>query len=420
MMTEPLDRDERVRAAVRSHIAAQPVPPPNLARIVARAERGARPARRPRWMIQAVAAAVAVVVCATVTSVTLTRQRTGYGVAPVYSPDRIPDFTQLPAPEVVWPDAVRRLPLQLPDESRYRITDTTGGDDLLVVSAGREAGPLFFDPDTGAVRRVATPSVADGLNAPKVSTALIAGDRVVWFVTGRRAGEAVREAWTAPRAGGAATKLADLPASAIDARPVLAGEAVIWEQGLPGGGKDDIVVKRLSLRDGKVGDVPGSRGYWLSTIPGWITSQYGGTPFGEPERSGTLIEVATGRRVHWKANDEMTSSVYCGPDWCTGGNVAQHAALQGLDGGGYLDLGEIGHLSPGLEGRLATGTLDMRQVVWDRGSGRAAEIKPGQPRERLGGFDPAFSAFGSGHGSPALVWWTQDGTPMMLDLKRLW
>jgi len=58
--------------------------------------------------------------------------------------------------------------------------------------------------------------------------------------------------------------------------------------------------------------------------------------------------------------------------------------------------------------------------VWDRGSGRAAEIKPGQPRERLGGFDPAFSSFGSGHGSPVLVWWTQDGTPMMLDLKRLW
>jgi hypothetical protein len=375
-------------------------------------------------MVQAVAAAVAVVACGTVTAVALTRAEPRYAVAPIYSPDRIPDFTRLPEPHVVWPEAVRRLPAKLPDDSYYRITDTTGGNDLLVISQGREAGPLLFNPDTGAVRRVTTPTVTDGLNAPRVTTALLAGDRVVWFLTGRRAGEAVREAWTAPLAGGTATKLADdLPAGAVDAsRTVLAGDAVIWEQGLPGDGKDDIIIKRLSLRDGKVGDVPGSRGYWLSTVPGWITSQYGGTPFGEPERTGTLVEVATGRRLHWKANDEMDSSVYCGPEWCTGGNVAHHAAFQDLDGGGYLELGEIGNLEPGLDGRLATGQLAMRDIIWDRGSGRAAEIKHrGQARDRTDVFDPAFGNFGDfGPLSPVRVWLGQDGTPMMLDLKRLW
>ncbi|WP_281906536.1 hypothetical protein, partial [Phytohabitans aurantiacus] len=63
-------------------------------------------------------------------------------------------------------------------------------------------------------------------------------------------------------------------------------------------------------------------------MPGWITSQYPGTPFGEPERTGTLVEVATGRRVQWKANDEFEWTVACGPDWCTGSAVGGYIAFQ--------------------------------------------------------------------------------------------
>lgn len=420
MTTEPIhDPDERVRAAVRHHLAAQPVPPPDLARVVAKASRAARPQRRPGWVVQAAAAAVAVVVCGTVTAVAVTRTETRYGLAPVFSPDRIPDFAHLSGPEVVWPGAVRRLPEELPDGSTYRVADTTEGAELLVVSAGRETGPLFFDPDTGAVRRVATASVSDGLSAPRVPVARVAGDRVVWFVTGRREGRTVHEAWVAPLAGGAATHLADLPASATGGRAVLAGEAMIWEQFGPGQGKDDVVIRRLSLTDGTVADVPGSRGYWLSTVPGWITSQYPGTPFGEPERTGTLVEVATGKRMRWTANDEMDSTVACGPAWCAGWTVTGAVALQDLDGGGYVDLGERGSLEPGLDGRLAIGNIDNRWVVWDRGTGRAAVIE----RKRSDGSvvdDGYFVRFDSDLRSPVRTWIAPDGTFTMLDLKRLW
>ncbi|GAA4446205.1 hypothetical protein [Phytohabitans houttuyneae] len=418
----PGDRDERVRAAVRSHIATLPVPPPDLARIVARAEGVARPRRRSGWVVHAVAAAVAVVVCGTVTAVAVSRGETRYDVAPVFSPGRIPDFASLPGPEVVWPQAVRELPRKLPDDSSYRIADTTDGDDLLVVSSGRETGPLLFNPDSGSIRPVATGAMSDGLAAPRVSTALVAGDRVVWFVSGRRQGRAVREAWIAPLAGGDATKLADLPASAVDGRGVLAGEAVLWEQYGPGDGQDDVVVKRLSLRDGRIADVPGSRGYWLSTVPGWITSQYGGTPFGEPERSGTLVEVATGRKARWLANDEMEATVACGPEWCTGWNVAGDAAIQNLDGSGYVDLGRNGGLSPRLEGRLAIGNLDTANVIWDRGSGRAAVIAAPPPpaREGIDSGDPTVFQLDRDNEAAVYSWRAADGTRMMLDLKRLW
>jgi hypothetical protein len=268
---------------------------------------------------------------------------------------------------------------------------------------------------------VATASVSDGLAAPKVSTALVAGDRVVWFVSGRRQGRTVREAWRAPLAGGDATKLADLPPSAVDGRAALAGDAVIWEQYGPGQGQDDVIVKQLSLRDGRVSDVPGSRGYWLSTVPGWITSQYGGTPFGEPERTGTLVEVATGRRAHWTANDEMEATVACGPEWCTGWNVAADAAIQNIDGSDYVDLGQQGNLSPRLEGRLAIGSLDNRNIVWDRGSGRAAAIQqPAPPRD--GGFaaDPGTVRLDRDNEASVYSWTAADGARMMLDLKRLW
>jgi hypothetical protein len=424
MEIEPLyDGDERVRAEVRRHIAAQPVPPANLARIVARAEGAGRPRRRPGWVVHAVAAAVAVVVCGTVTAVTVTRAEVDHGLAPVFSPDRIPSFASLPGPEVVWPDAVRKLPAKLPDGSSYGIADTMDGADLLVVSSGRGTGPLLFNPDNGSVREVATASVSDGLAAPKVSTALVAGDRVVWFLSGRRQGRTVREAWTAPLAGGDATKLAaDLPASALDGRGALAGDSVIWEEYLPGGGQDDVIIKQLSVRDGRIGTVPGSRGYWLSTVPGWITSQYGGTPFGEPERSGTLVEVATGRRVRWTANDEMESTVWCGPEWCTGWNVASDAAIQNIDGTGYVDLGMNGILSPRLEGRLAIGDADQRTIVWDRGSGRAAAIQhPPPPADgKIITGDRADMRLRQNNEAAVYLWRNPDGTEMMLDLKRLW
>jgi len=426
MKTEPLgDRNEQVRAAVRSHLATLPVPPGNLAGIVARAERGARPPRRPGWVVQAVAAAVAVVVCGTVTAVTVSRTEVHQELAPAFSPDRIPDFARLPGPAAVWPDAVRELPEKLPDGSSYQVVDTTEGDEVLVVSGGRETGPLLLNPATQAVREVSTTAVSDGLAAPRVSTALVAGDRVVWFVSGRRQGGAVREAWTAPLAGGDATRLtASLPQSAVDGRVgVLAGDVVIWEQSLPGGGQDDIVVKQLSLRDGRVSDVPGSRGYWLSTIPGWITSQYGGTPFGEPERTGTLIELATGRRATWTANDEMEMTILCGPEWCSGWNVADDAAIQRIDGSGYVDLGMRGSLDPSIEGRLMIGSLDRFSVVWDLGTGRAASIRqPDPPRE--GEFpkpsDPASLDIGPDNRAAVFSWRAPDGSRMMLDLKRLW
>lgn len=419
MKTEPLgERDERVVAAVRKHIATRPVPPPSLDRIVARAEGADRPRRPSGWVLQAAAAAVAVVVCGTVIAVTVSRSERNTGVATVVSPDRIPNFARLAEPQKVWPHAVRRLPQKLPDGSVYAVADTTDGDDVLVVPDGRAAGPMLLNPGSGAVRPVATASVTDGLSAPRVTAARVAGDRVVWFLQGRRAGNTVREAWSAPLAGGEATRLADLPASATGGRAVLAGDSMIWEEYGPGQGQDDVVIRRLPLAGGPVTEVPGSRGYWLSTVPGWITTQYPGTPFGEPERTGTLIEVATGRRLRWKANDEMESTVACGPEWCTGWTVGGYAALQDLDGGGYVDLKQVGSLDPSLEGRLALGSLGQRSVVWDRGSGRAAMIPQEPPR---GGLEPRFSAlYSADPRSPVLTWQATDGTYMMLDLTRLW
>jgi hypothetical protein len=424
MMTEQRDeRDERVRAAVRTHIAAQHVPPPNLARIVARAEGGARPRRRSGWVIQAVAAAVAVVVCGTVTAVavTVTQGGTRYAVAPLFSfsPDKIPDFAKLPGPESVWPDAVRRLPPTLPDGTTYRVTDTTDGDDLLVIPSGRAAGPLLFNPDTEKTRGVATATVTDGLSQPQVTTAWVAGDRVVWFLEGRRAGQVAREAWLAPLGGGTATKLADLPA--ISGTAVLAGDAMIWEEFGPGRGKDDVKIRRLPLDGGPIADVPGSRGYWLSTIPGWITTQYPGTPHGEPERSGELVDVATGKRYRWKANEEMVATVQCGPTWCAGWTVGEEVAVQDLDGREYTPLKVRGSLDPGLDGRLAIGSVGDRWVVWDRETGRAAAITPDHLDDPFGqGPAPFILERGSDLRSPVQVWRTADGSYTMLDLKRLW
>ncbi|MDQ7904456.1 sigma factor [Phytohabitans sp. ZYX-F-186] len=125
------------------------------------------------------------------------------------------------------------------------------------------------------------------------------------------------------------------------------------------------------------------------------------------------------KRYRWTANEEMVATVACGPAWCTGWTVGDQAAIQDLDGGGYIPLKEKGSLDPALEGRLAIGSLGGRDVVWDRGSGRAAVIEH-TASTRNGFADDRYFYESADPRSPVRVWTAPDGTPTILDLRRLW
>lgn len=378
---------------------AAPQPDPGFLAAVRRRRR-----RRQRRTTILTACAVVFAVVATIAVVDQLKpvpvQRFGH----LLGPDRIPNFGNLAPPEKVWPAAVHRLPAKLPDGSEYTVVDVLAGGRFLVTGArptDERSGPSVFHPASGTVTALASAAVTDGLTEARLLMARGVGDRVVWFLDARRNGQERHELWSAPVTGGAATRLATARMRGVFA---IAGDAVIWEEAA-GEGAGDVVIKRVAAAGGPVTEVPGSTGYWLAKIGPWLTSSYPGTPYPvEPQDRGDLLNAATGERVSWTASPKLGAPV-CGPTWCGGTGSNGLAAVQDVDGGGFVALTEGGLLRPVLGGRLAVGLLYSQPVVWDRTTGRASKISYEMDQDR---------------GEPAvMVWPAPDGSIMVLDLRAI-
>lgn len=385
--------------------------------------RGRQRRRRRRRAGVAAVCAVAVATVAVLTGVRLAVPPPDPGPEYVFSPDRIPDFTNLPGPQKVWPNAVHRLPATLPDGSRYTVAAVLGEDRYLVARGTLfgEAAPSVFDTRAGTVTSLATPAVTDGLTNARVLMAREVNGRVVWFLEGTRNNrpvrEGFREVWVAPVGGGAATRLAILPDGTAP-RFSVAGDTIIWEQeSRSKGGGVRRVVRSVSLDGGKPVDVPDSVGFVLAYVGPWITNQLG---VGTPRKSGELRNVVTGQRLAWTANSQI-QSLRCGPTWCTGRGVIDRVALQSLDGSEPVELPWTGELSPLDGGRFAVGQLDLPattlHLAWDRTTGRAAGIavpradgeSPGFGwNNQLADFEPA-----------VLTWRADDDQQLVLDLGAI-
>ncbi|MCW3813179.1 hypothetical protein ONA91_01730 [Micromonospora sp. DR5-3] len=350
------------------------------------AVRGRQRRRRHRRAGLAAACAVALVAGSVLTGVRLAAPEPDHGPEYVFSPDRIPDFANLPEPQKVWPEAVHRLPGRLPDGSRYAVMAVLG-DDRYLVARDRfdgEAGPLVLDLRSRTVTVLGTSAVSQGLAMSRVLMAREVDGQAVWFLEGFRNNRPVREAWVAPLDGGPARRLTDLPDGSAP-RFSVAGHSIIWEQEAPGRWKlpegPRVSVRRVSLSGGPAADVTGSQGFVPANAAPWITDQRFGTGI-EAKPSGELRNVVTGERLRWKAATDV-QFVQCGPTWCAGRGSGDRIALQELDGSNPVQLSYRGELSPSHGGRLAIGQLELPaawlHLIWDRTTGKAAGISEPRP-----------------------------------------
>ncbi len=369
------DLEERLTRALARAAEDAPLPAGDPVGAVRRRQRR----RRRRRAGAAAACAVAVA-----TAAVLTGTRLAAPAPPpeyVFSPDRIPDFADLPGPQRVWPDAVHRLPARLPDGSRYSVVAVLGGDRHLVtrnVQSG-EAAPSVFDTRRGTVTVLDSPALTAGLAMSRILMAREVNGKAVWFLEGSRDNRIGREAWAAPLDGGPPIRLTDLPDGSAP-RFAAAGDAVMWEQEAPGSHRSpegpSVSIRSVPLTGGPAVDVPDTRDRQLADAEPWITDQRldGGAA---PKTSGELRNVVTGERVRWTAAADL-QYVRCGPAWCTGGASGDRIGLQSPDGGGRVDLPVGGEWSPTGDGRLAVGHLRVpggtAHVVWDRTTGRAATV----------------------------------------------
>lgn len=350
------------------------------------AVRGLQRRRRRQRTALAAACTVALTAGSVVAGVRLAAPDPDPGPEYAFSPDRIPDFANLPAPEKVWPEAVHRLPGTLPDGSRYAVMAVLSDGRYLVARdrfAG-EAAPSVLDTRSRTAKALGTPAVGQGLAKSRILMAREVDGQAVWFLEGFRDNRPVREAWVAPLDGGPARRLTDLPDGAAP-RFSVAAHSIIWEQEAPGRLElpegPRVSVRGVSLRGGAAADVPDSQGFVPANVAPWITDQRLGTGI-EPKTSGELRNVVTGERLRWKAATGVRF-VQCGPTWCAGRGSGDRIALQALDGSDRVQLPYRGELSPSQGGRIAVGQLELPaasvHLIWDRTTGKAAGVSEPRP-----------------------------------------
>jgi hypothetical protein len=351
-------------------------------------------------------------------------------LAPVFGPDRLPNFDRLSDVAKVWPNAVRTLPRRLPNGADYVVRAVLPEGRYLILewrpySAGFTLEhPTVFEPATGALRRLADPSAMVGFTLAGVS-----GANAVWVTSDPET--FADEIWTAPLAGGPARKLIRLPNVTPDKVFVdgftIAGDYVMWHaerevvrEGTKVGEK--LGIFRIPIAGGSVTPVPDTVGFQFTRD----YSGFGGVA-AIAERptatGGDLLDLATGRRTTWTRaagtnNWPLTS---CGLVGCIGAaNTGGTGPIVWQpDGSGLLKL-EKGQLSPTGDGRFLsyryyaqTGTREPSLIVWDRATGRAAVCyrKPATDARPQPGDDYHL-------GRSFLTWEADDGLHV-LDLTKI-
>ncbi|GLH96732.1 hypothetical protein [Phytohabitans aurantiacus] len=407
--------EDRLASVLTDAAEAAPVPGYDPVEAV----RGRQRRRRNRHAVVAAACAVAVAAAGSVATVRLAVPTVDHRVGSVASPDRIPDFANLASPEKVWPRAVHRLPATLPDGSAYTVAQVLGDGRYLVLTGEDTVAPSVYDQRAGTVTALATAAPFDGLARPGTRMARAIGDRAVWFVSGFRNNKGVSEAWTAPLRGGTPVRLVSM-AEGVGPRFMVAGNGIAWEKQLsdpsaPGGISS--VIRTVSLDGGGVRDVPGTKGFTLAQVEPWVTSQRIATGL-YPKTSGEMLNVVTGERRRWSANDKV-QFLRCGPTWCSG-DGSGGVVLQNLDGTGYTELGYGGSLEQRMGGRLAVGTLGLPDwrggMIWDRTTGRAARYTTPKPAGRI---TVVNAVINSDSEPPVQIWLPDDKTMMVLDLTAI-
>jgi hypothetical protein len=221
--------------------------------------------------------------------------------------------------EEVWPDAVVRLPLRLPDGRAFTPKARLDDDRYLGIPNRGNAfePPVVFDVDAGEVDELITarPSEDMVFGPPVVS---VSQRVIVVALTSRPAtgdaDESAAEVWVAPRSGGRATRRAEFE-TGTEVSPFAVGDAVYATvtskrertttvYRLPAGGSPEQVARAER--------VPHSPyGRWFMTGPSTDS------PDASPSAPATFEDVVTGESRTTTVFDGLTDIV-CSPETCVG------------------------------------------------------------------------------------------------------
>ncbi|GAA4443719.1 hypothetical protein [Phytohabitans houttuyneae] len=378
---EDLIRDAQQRQAGRA------VPPE---RILAKLPRpaAAQPRRRSRAALMVAAACVlGLVVAAVPLAVHLGAAQPPAAQAAAWS-GTVPDFGDLPTPQEVWPAAVHRIPATLPGGGRYTVSAVIGAGKYVVrsdflptatTSNDLTVWPVLLDAAAGTARSLNGPAV-ERLDAGLAEVFVDGGD-VLW---GLRRDTAPYELWIAPVDGSAPARLLTTWPLAGQAYPIGVDFGVVyWRYDGDGAAS---AIYRMRLGNLVPQKVDGTEGYQDFGAFPWVTTRRQSdvdaeeAAGGSEQRTGSLLNVLTGERRGWTANDGA-ASIDCNPTLCLGLDAGGRATVQRLDGTGFREVPfsqrTVPYEKSALAGRFGLGSFAEsggRTWIWDRRTGAAATV----------------------------------------------
>ncbi|MEV4564970.1 hypothetical protein AB0K12_14465 [Nonomuraea sp. NPDC049419] len=305
--------------------------------------------------------------------------------------------------ERLWPGAVFTMPAKNADGWRYRpITSLSATEVLLRAESSFEKTGKFevYDSATGKSRVVTTVPRTPGLDRYFPQTATTDGQSLAWFAHGEKDGEAVREIWTVPLAGGEPRLLGTFTGkhAQIDAIGVD-GDHVYWSERSGG-------VWSIPLAGGEAARVPGGDGLHLMKWPYAVDVADGEK--GHDRNQTKLVDLARAAQTEINA-PTSAQGLRCGPTWCFGRN-GQGLFVQSLDGTNTIALDGISGTSmtrfPILDRFLFAGS-----TVYDAATGEVAAT--------IGEGGGSYGVGTSSEPSTIIYWDGEPGTFTVLNLAAV-
>lgn len=408
--------------------AAERAPEPDEGFVVGVRQR--RRARRNRRIAAVAACATVLTVASGLGVVRLTRPA-DEGVPVAAWSGTVPDFDTVESPDKVWPEAVRRLPLRLPNGSEYQVHAVLGNDRYLVslVSWGMPEveerwAPWVFDAKSGGLTFLGQKEKPDNYSAGSDDWATAVGDYAIWFSGGAGSDDA-EGIWVARLDGdGEPRKLGVLPIRVYGLPTYgLTKDAVYWH--VEGSG-----VYRVPLSGGAPELIRGSEGYAATGLSPWVNTKerpLTGPGPGPEELSGELWDLETGERRPWRTTVPGATGVTCAPLQCTGLSGNGRHFVHRLDGTAVQALPygrDDFHPFYSMEGRFGLGTVRTSHgevwYVWDLVTGLAGTVSADSPPGRDDVNKPGFTQAASRGFEDSLLQWPADEQSIyVLDLKAI-
>ncbi|MFC7584709.1 hypothetical protein ACFQYP_13935 [Nonomuraea antimicrobica] len=322
-----------------------------------------------------------------------------------------------PPIEKVWPGAVHVAPALLPNGRPFRPEAFLDDRTVLVRTekgghADKMDGLWAYDVKARTARLLVqvTPPPKTVVTA---SSVLADRDRLYWWTVRKQGSKRIVDIWTAPRKGGAQSRLTTFEGvpgyGGIDLE--IVGDKAVWTLWGKGG------VYELPLSGGKPRLLPGTSGYTLIGWPWAATPRYDPQQYDPDQRDlrqrvdelvvfGDLLNIETGKRSTAAVKPFAT----CGISWCVKGDT-----LEGREGG-TRDLPGNPVPDPLALDRFLTLSQQDKdgksrgQVLYDATTRRAGDL----------GLRPSQNASASlDYRSNGLFWYARDGKQVIVNLDAI-